>query len=166
MLLLAAYVSFVFHECGHWLAGTLLGYEMAMDLNGTWVKNGHFINESNALLFCMGGPAFTILQAVIALVIVEKTKKLLVFPFLFFPAIVRVFPLMLGAYSAEDEAKISAMIGLGMNAVGIIICSILFLLAWRGSRTLKLDFMIISILFVCSIAFSFAVIASNELLFR
>jgi len=165
-LLVAAYASFAFHELGHWLAGRLLGYEVAMDLNGTWIKGGQFTKVSHALYFYIGGPAFTLLQAVIALVIIERTKAVFVYPFVFFPAMMRVFPLAFRGYGAEDEARISAIMGLGTYTVGIVVCSILFVLLWRGSRTLKLNLKINSVLFLCRIAFTLMVVATNDWLFR
>ncbi len=72
MLLLAAYASYLFHEFGHWLVGTLLGNEMSMSLNGAWPTSGVYLKESHSLPVGIGGPAFTILQACVALAIIEK----------------------------------------------------------------------------------------------
>jgi len=113
VLLLAAYASYLFHEFGHWLVGTLLGNEMSMSLNGAWPTSGNYLNESHSLPVSIGGPAFTILQAFIALMIIEKYKTLLAYPFLMFPLVFRVFSLMLGEFRAQDEAGISATLGLG-----------------------------------------------------
>jgi hypothetical protein len=166
ILFLAAYASFVFHEFGHWLIGTLLGNEMAMSLNATWLKSDSFLKESHSLYFVIGGPAFTILQALIALLIIEKYKSLFAYPFLFFPFILRMFSWVMGRkFSTEDEAVISAMLGLNTYIVAIVVCSILLALVWKGSRTLKLNFMINSAFFLCSIAFIYVVIATHKLLF-
>ncbi len=64
ILLFTAYASNIFHEFGHWLAGTLLGNEMSMSLNGTWPTNGNYLKESHSLYVGLGGPGFTILQAI------------------------------------------------------------------------------------------------------
>ncbi len=165
-LLLAAYASFLFHEFGHWLIGTLLGYKMAMSLNATWLMSGSSLKQSHSLYFVIGGPAFTILQAMIALLIIEKYKNLFAYPFLFFPFTCRIFSWVRGwKFGTEDEVVISAMLGLKTPIVVIIVFSILLALVWKGSRTLKLTLKINSAFFLCSIAFILMVIATNKLLF-
>jgi hypothetical protein len=164
-LLLAAYASFLFHEFGHWLIGTLLGYKMAMSLNATWLMSGSSLKQSHSLYFVIGGPAFTILQAMIALLIIEKYKSPFAYPFLFFPFILRIFSWAMGIkFGAEDEMVISVMLGLKPHIVVIIVFSILLALVWKGSRTLKLTFKINSAFCLCSIAFILVVIATNKLL--
>ena len=165
MLLLAAYASYLFHEFGHWLVGTLLGNEMSISLNGSWPKSGNFLKESHSLYFSIGGPGFTILQAVVALLIIEKYKTLFAYPFLIFPFIFRVFSLTLGGFSLQDEAGISAMLGLGKYTVALVMCSILLALVWRGSRVLKLDGMAVGGFIFCSIVFNLMVIATDVLCF-
>lgn len=165
ILLLAAYVSYLFHEFGHWLVGTLLGNEMAISLNGSWPESGNFLEESHSLYFSIGGPGFTILQAVIALLIIEKFKTLIAYPFLIFPLIFRVFSLTLGGFSVQDEAGISAMLGLGRYTVALIVCSILLGLVWKGSRVLKLNGMAVGGFIFCSIVFNLMVIGTNVLCF-
>jgi len=165
VLLLAAYASYLFHEFGHWLAGTLLGNEMSMSLNGAWPTSGNYLRESHSLPVGIGGPAFTVLQALIALVIIEKYETVLAYPFLIFPLVFRVFSLTLGEFSAQDEAGISATLGLGKYTVVIIVCSILFGLVWRGSRTLKLSGLVIRHFLVGCIASMLVVIATHKLFF-
>jgi hypothetical protein len=165
MLIVAAYASYLFHEFGHWLVGTLLGNEMSMRLNGAWPTSGIYLKESHSLPVGIGGPAFTILQAFIVLVIIEKYKTLLAYPFLMFPLVFRVFSLALGEFGAQDEAGISATLGLGKYTAVIIVCSILLGLVWRGSRTLKLNgLVIIRFMGGCSVSM-LMVIATHKLLF-
>ena len=164
-LLLAAYASYLFHEFGHWLVGTLLGNEMAISLNGSWPESGNFLEESHSLYFSIGGPGFTILQAVIALLIIEKYKTLFAYPFLIFPLIMRVFSLTFGGFSVQDEAAISAMLGWGKFTVALVVCLILLALVWRGSRVLRLDSMAVGCFIFCSIVFNLMVIGTNVLCF-
>jgi len=164
ILLLAAYASYLFHEFGHWLAGTLLGNEMIMTLNGTYPQSGSFLADWHRLCVGIGGPAFTIIQSVIALGIIEKHRTPFAYPFLFFPCFSRIFSLTLGKFSAQDEAGISAMLGLGDYAVAVVVCSVLVALVWRGSRRLKLNGMFISAFFLFSTLFKLMVIATHKLL--
>ena len=165
MLLLAAYVSYLFHEFGHWLVGTLLGNEMSMSLNGAWPTSGVYLRESHSLPVRIGGPAFTILQAFVALVIIEKYKTRLAYPFLMFPLVFRVFSLALGEFRAQDEAGISATLGLGQYTVVIVICSILLGLVWRGSRTLKLNGSLVGRFIGACVVCMLTVIATHKLFF-
>ncbi|OQY12248.1 MAG: hypothetical protein B6I31_03515 [Desulfobacteraceae bacterium 4572_19] len=64
--------TYIFHECGHWIFGELSGNDMILSLNNSAPKSGHFIKESDALWSANGGPAFTILQAVIFLLVTKK----------------------------------------------------------------------------------------------
>ncbi len=50
------------------------------------------------------------------------------------------FSLTLGNFAAQDEAGISASLGLGKYTVAIIVCSLLLALVWKGSLKLKLGF--------------------------
>ncbi len=40
LLIPAAYISYLFHELGHWSVGELLGNKMAYSLNYAWPKSG------------------------------------------------------------------------------------------------------------------------------
>jgi hypothetical protein len=35
-----AYVSYLFHEFGHWIVGEILGNDMVYSLNFVWAKSG------------------------------------------------------------------------------------------------------------------------------
>ena len=165
ILFFTAFATNIFHEFGHWLAGTLLGNEMSMSLNGTWPTNGNYLKESHSLYVALGGPGFTILQAIIALVIIEKYRTLYAYPFLFYPFFSRFFSVTFGKFANQDEAGISVALGLGNYSVAVIVCSILLTLAWRGSRTLKLNFMAVSVVFLGSLAGKLMVICTCRMFF-
>jgi len=67
----AAFVSYLFHEFGHWLIGEILGNRMVFGLNYVWPTDGHYIRASHELYSSIGGPAFSILQATLALIVIE-----------------------------------------------------------------------------------------------
>jgi hypothetical protein len=71
------------HESGHWTFGELTGNEMILSLNNFTPESGHFKNEFQALLSAMGGPLFTILLAVIFLVVTRKTKSIYAYSIVF-----------------------------------------------------------------------------------
>jgi hypothetical protein len=67
LLLVAAYAHNLFHEFGHWLVGTILGNQMSMSLDGTWPTSGGYHQQWHSPAVGIGGPAFSILMASIAL---------------------------------------------------------------------------------------------------
>ncbi|MGD0537658.1 MAG: hypothetical protein ABSC03_08430 [Verrucomicrobiota bacterium] len=144
LLLVAAYAHNLFHEFGHWLVGTILGNQMSMSLDGTWPTSGGYHQEWHSPAVGIGGPAFSILMALIAFIFVEKRRTVFAFPFLFFPLFSRLFALTLGGFAAQDEAGISASLEFGKYTAAIIVCSILLALVWKGSLTLKFGFIAIN----------------------
>jgi hypothetical protein len=132
-----AFAHNYFHEFGHWIIGKLLGYEMGISLNGVWLKEGHYISDKHGLYVGIGGPAFSILQALIFMLLIEKYDYVYAYPFVFFPLFSRFFSLSLGNFSAQDEAGISTALELGTYTVAIIVLLILFLIVLRTTYKLK-----------------------------
>jgi hypothetical protein len=130
----AGYLTYFFHESGHWIIGEILGNDMVYSLNGVWPRNGHYISANHCLLVFIGGPIFTILQSLLLLVIIEKNKTIYAYPFVFFPVFTRFFSLLLGGFSKQDEAKISAIQEIGTYTVAIIVLLILPINSIHGHR--------------------------------
>ena len=86
-----AYFSYLFHEFGHWVAGEFLENDMIYSLNYVWPKRGHYLNETHNLYVSIGGPAFTIILAIVSLLIIEKYSTIYVYPVLFFQFVLRFF---------------------------------------------------------------------------
>lgn len=86
-----AYASYLFHEFGHWIAGEILGNNMVYSLNYVWPKSGHYIDASHKVLVLIGGPSFTILLALISLLIIEKFSTIFLYPFVIFQMVLRFF---------------------------------------------------------------------------
>jgi hypothetical protein len=87
-----AYLSYLFHEFGHWVIGELLGNKMVYSLNYVWPEKGQYISESHNLYVSIGGPAFTILLSILFLLIIEKYRTIYAYPFVFFQMFMRFFP--------------------------------------------------------------------------
>jgi hypothetical protein len=100
-----AYISYLFHEFGHWIIGEVLGNNMVYSLNYVWPQSGYFIDVSHALYSSIGGPAFTILLSLFFLLIIEKYKTMYAYPFVFFQMFCRFFALVFGGFGQQDEAK-------------------------------------------------------------
>ena len=131
-----AYFSYLFHEFGHWSVGEMLGNRMVYSLNYVWPKAGTYILPSHALYVSMGGPAFSVLQAVIALLVIEKFRALYAYPFASFPTYSRFFTLLFGGFDKQDEAHISAILGIGNYTVAILVLAILLSIVIRSSYKL------------------------------
>jgi hypothetical protein len=136
LLVPAAYVSYLFHELGHWSVGELLGNEMAYSLNYAWPKSGGYVHASDGVLVSMGGPAFSIVQSLIALLIIEKYRTLNAYPFAFFPMFSRYFSLVLGGFEKQDEAQIALMLGMRRYLVALMVLGTLTAIVARCSSGL------------------------------
>ncbi|HSD63464.1 MAG TPA: hypothetical protein VLB50_06680 [Ignavibacteriaceae bacterium] len=158
-----AYFSYLFHEFGHWVVGEFLGNDMIYSLNYVWPKEGHYLNESHDLYVSIGGPAFTILLAVISLLVLEKYSTIYVYPVLFFQFVLRLFSLVFGGFLRQDEARISLIMGIGTYTIGIIVLLILLLIVLRASYKLKIDLRQNGYFFTVSILCQLLVIASYNI---
>jgi hypothetical protein len=136
LLIPAAYLSYLFHELGHWSVGEILGNEMAYSLNYAWPKSGGYVHPNDGVLVSMGGPAFSIVQSLIALLIIEKYHTVNAYPFAFFPMFSRYFSLVLGGFEKQDEAQIAIMLGTWRYLVALIVLVTLTAIVARCSSRL------------------------------
>lgn len=134
-----SFFTYLFHEFGHWIAGEILGNNMVMSLNNANVRSGNYLEKSHELYISMGGPIFTILQAIIFLLIIEKTKSFYAYPFVFFAAFSRFFSIIFGGFNQQDEYRIASILDNGIYTIAFIVLSILFLVTWRSSYKLKVN---------------------------
>lgn len=159
-----AYVSYLFHEFGHWVVGEVLGNDMVYSLNYVWPNNGYYIGASHDLYVSIGGPAFTILLSMLFLMIIEKYRIPYAYPFVFFQMFTRFFSLAFGGFSIQDEAKISAILELGTYTVAIIVFLLLLLMVLRASYKLKIGLKINSYFFTMSTLCQLIVIGTYEMI--
>jgi len=131
-----AYGTYLFHELGHWSVGEVLGNPMVYSLNGVWPKDGQYVQAGHALYVSLGGPVFTVLQAMLSLLIIEKFRALYAYPFASFPTYSRFFTLLFGGFDKQDEAHISAILGIGNYTVAILVLAILLSIVIRSSYKL------------------------------
>jgi|WetSurMetagenome_2_1015567.scaffolds.fasta_scaffold200547_2 hypothetical protein len=134
----AGYITYFFHEFGHWIVGELLGNDMVYSLNGVWPRIGHYINSSHSLYVILGGPIFTILQSIFVLIIIEKFNAIYAYPFVFFPVFTRFFTLILGGFSIQDEAKISTIFNIWTYTIALIVLFVLLIILLRSSYKLRI----------------------------
>lgn len=159
-----AFLTYLFHEFGHWVVGELLGNKMLYSLNNVTPLSGSYIHNSDSLLVRVGGPAFTILQAIIFLIVIEKTKSIYVYPVVFFAGFARFFSIIFGGFNKQDEAYISAMLNIGTYTFAAIVLLILFIIVWRSSAILKLNLKAVGYFTVLSVISILIVIATDKLI--
>ncbi len=159
-----AYISYLFHEFGHWIIGEVLGNNMVYSLNYVWPQSGHYIDASHEVYSSIGGPAFTILLSLFFLLIIEKNKTIYAYSFVFFQMFCRFFALVFGGFGQQDEAKISATLGLGAYTVAIIVLLILFLIVLRASYLLRINFKKNSYIFTVSTLCNLLVIGTYRMI--
>ena len=159
-----AFLTYLFHEFGHWIVGEILGIDMVLSLNNATARSGYYIEKTHNLYISLGGPAFTIIQAIIFLIIIEKTKSIYAYPFVFFAAFSRFFSVVFGGFSQQDEARISSMLDISIYTVAIIVLLVLFLIVLKSSYSLKLNLKAIGYFTILSTLSILLVIGVNELM--
>lgn len=159
-----AFASYLFHEFGHWFVGEIFGNNMGYSLNNVWPLSGHYINASHEVYVSSGGPAFTMLLSLIFLLMIEKFKNMYAYAFVFFQWFIRFFALVFGGFGQQDEARISAILGLGTYTIAIIVVSILFLMVLRASHVLRINLQKNSYVFTMSTICILLVIGTYKLI--
>lgn len=133
---LAFLVTHLIHEAGHWLMAAILGMEPVFGLNG--VKYGAAKSDLQRALADAAGPLVTIVQGIVAYVMVKRNASLKAFSFLYAAAFMRLVAGLVSLMYPNDEARISMYLGLGKWALPVIVAAGLIVLAVRGSRRLGL----------------------------
>ena len=159
-----AFITYLFHEFGHWTFGELLGNEMTLSLNNSAPQNGFFIDDSGALWSAMGGPFFTILQGLVFLFLTWMTKSIYAYSITFFAVFSRFFSIIFGGIDLQDEARIAAMLDWNKYLVASIVLTILFLILWKSNRIMKLKMKTIGNFTVLGVFAILIVIGVNELI--
>lgn len=164
LFLPVAYISYLFHEFGHWTAGELLGNRMVYSLNYVWPVSGQYHLASHGLYVSMGGPAFTLILSFLCLMIIEHYGTLYLYPFVFFQAFMRTFALLFGGFSTQDEARIASILRIGPYTVAILVFLLLFAMTARASHRLNISPRINSYLLVVSTLCQLMVIGTYTML--
>ncbi len=159
-----AYLSYLFHEFGHWIIGELLGNKMVYSLNYVWPEKGQYISESHNLYVSIGGPAFTILLSILFLLIIEKYRTIYAYPFVFFQMFMRFFALIFGGFIKQDEARISLILGFEPYTIAIIVLALLLLMVLRASYILKINLKTNGYLYAMSTLSQLLVIGTYEMI--
>lgn len=159
-----AFLTYLFHEFGHWTFGELLGNDMTLSLNNSAPKSGQFISESDALWSAIGGPVFTIFQGLIFLLITWKTKSSIAYSIAFFAIFSRFFSIVFGGINLQDEARIASMLGINKYFIAATVLTILFLILWKCTQIMKFKLKALGYYVVLGVFAILVVIGVNELI--
>jgi hypothetical protein len=151
-------LTFLVHEAAHWFAGVALGYDMRVSLNGA-TFDGRFGSARDALVVSAAGPLATFAQAVLAAWLVASRGWLPAYTFLFVACCMRLAAAFVSIVHPNDEASMSAALGLGVWTLPIAVVSALLAMTWTASRRLRLHWTTnLASSFVCGLAFATVVL--------
>ena len=152
VLFVAFVITFLFHEFGHWLFGTVTGNKMIMTLNMTYAVDIKYNSIFAEYFMKSGGPIFTILQSIIFLYLIKYiTANYYFYAFVFAPILMRVLTVLLSFVTPQDEAQISNFLGIGTFTLPVIIALLLLYIGYLCSIQLdiKWKFNLMNILYGC-----------------
>lgn len=149
---LAIAITYFLHEGAHWLSGLAMGLEMKIGLNAIKVTGGA-LPWQHAVM-SIAGPIVTIIQAVVAYSMVKRTGSHQAFAMLYAAAWMRVIATVVSLFNLNDEARVSAYLGLGTWTLPLLVSVALVALFVHASRILKLTW---KDQFFCYLVFSVAV---------
>ena len=139
LIFIAVFLSTILHELSHWSIGEILGNKMIATLNGTNPVSGELQNEWNRNYITLAGPLFTVLQAILFYFLITKYRKIELYPFLFFPFVMRFAAGLANLLSPNDEGRLGMSIGVGLFTISIFVCSFLFVLVYKATKELKIS---------------------------
>lgn len=139
LLLFAVMVAtFAVHEAAHWLTALLLGHAPFYGLNGAGTRDT--VSTLHGALISAAGPAITVLQGLVAFVLIRGGAGLTAFAVLWCAAFMR---LMAAAISVlvhpNDEARVSLALGLPAVTLHVLVAGGLLVLAILAGIRLKLS---------------------------
>ncbi len=160
--LIAVILTFLVHEFTHWIMGELLGYQMIMTLNTVYPAKSSYDEDWHYTLISAVGPLITLLQALIIYLIIKKTSRTIMYPFLFSCFYLELFSGIMNYRNANDLGRISRSINLGLFTIPIIFITIHFLLIYKTSVREKYSSKFNSITFLWILLFSSIWILINQ----
>lgn len=131
---IAAVLTFVLHEGAHWAAGEALGYDMFLRANSAGLARGEYRNETDAMIVTIAGPAFTLLQALVAFVIARGSQSAAAFAFVLSALLMRMLAAGVSFGNPNDEARFSLWLGFGPWAVFAVVIGLLLGLTVMAAR--------------------------------
>ncbi|MGY1424502.1 hypothetical protein [Lysobacter sp. A289] len=111
---------------------------MMVGPNHAWPKGD--LTHADAILISAAGPIVTIVQGVIGFILVYNRRLLFGFALLYIAFFMRFLAAIVSIFNANDEARVSSDLGLGLWTIPTLVVATLFMLTYLASRRLKLSF--------------------------
>lgn len=164
IVLLATFLSFLFHEIAHWVSYELLGFDASFTLNTANVKDKNVeLTKMQNIISDASGPIFTIFQAIFFYFLLLKKNNIFLYPFLFIAFVQRLMAGIFNTFQPNDEGRISLNLDLNLYTISIIVSLFLFWLVYRISKKNKYAFKTNSITFIfCAISILIIVLLDNK----
>lgn len=128
--------TFAVHESAHWITGIMLGYPMQASPNRVWSSTP--MTPADALLVSAAGPVVTIAQGMLGFLLVRRSASRWGFAMLYMAFFTRLLAMAVSLFNPNDEARISAQLGLGTWTLPALVVLVLFVLVYAASRRLEL----------------------------
>lgn len=128
--------TFLLHESAHWLMGLALGMDVQFRLNAV-----HYLSPTlpwQRALADAAGPIVTILQAIVAFLLVQRSGPVKAFAFLYVAAFMRFAAGVVTVLHPNDEARIGMFLGVGKWTLPLLVAAGVILLVVKASKRLQL----------------------------
>lgn len=138
VLTMSTVASFLIHEQGHYLMGTALGFDMWFNLNSAGTLDEPGPTAFQQTFITMAGPAITIVQALIASLLIKHRAHLWIYAFVITAFWQRTYAFATSmAISHNDEARIAVMYELPVWSIHSVTSGILLFFAIWAARKAK-----------------------------
>lgn len=130
------FASFLVHELAHYATGEALGYDSWFNLNYAGFNTEARPSAFEQSLITLAGPAVTVLQAVIAALLIRSRTQLWLYGIVVAAFYMRAtaFAISMMVYP-NDEARISMLMGLPIWVLpSIVVASLLGLTIWAAYK--------------------------------
>jgi len=134
--ILATVITYLLHEGAHYLAGKAFGFDMRFGLNVVAILSPS--EPWQRAVVSAAGPLVTIVQALVAFVVVLGRGSHKAFAFVYIAAFMRLVATGVSFMNPNDEARISTYLGMGMWMLPLMVSFVLVVLAVKASGKLKL----------------------------
>jgi hypothetical protein len=162
LVVLAGFITFVLHEGGHWLTTILLGHEAFFGPNSSGPRAA--VSAADHAVISAAGPLVTVVQAAIALWLVQTRSSQTAWIFLFWPAFMRLMATGISLFNPNDEARISEWLGWGLWTLPALVSAGLVALLVIGSRRLRVSWKTLALTWVAASVAVSAIVGLDMLL--
>jgi len=144
-LFTASFLTIIIHEFGHFLMGTILGYNMGFDFNGTSPLIGTYSNDIDYFLVIFAGIFFTLIQSFFAIYLINKLNYQRLYYLVLTPFLYRLIPYLLSIFYPQrfllqDEARIGQLLEINLYIIPILIVGILLFNCYRVNKNYQINF--------------------------